>query len=68
MIEEEEDGDDEDDEAAFGSFDAVEELKESAGGASVAQKLLAVLTDELPLCHSKEKTDDLVRRFIDLQV
>jgi hypothetical protein len=68
IVDDEDDEGEEDDEAAFGSFDALEEMKETVGGASAAQRLLAVLTNELPLCHSREKTDDLVRRFIDLQV
>ena len=74
LDDDEDDEDDEDGEDEFGTFDAVEEAKaaaetssgSSARPASTAQKLLAVLTDELPLCHSLERTDALVHRFVDL--
>jgi hypothetical protein len=52
-------------EDAFGTFDA---LQEAADKTPTAQKLLTVLTNELPLCHNKEKADALVRRLVDLHV
>lgn len=56
----------EEDEDAFGTFDELEEQAQDK--TSTAQKLLTVLTNDLPLCHNREKTDELVRRIVDLHV
>ena len=41
--------------------------EEEAGGGSRATQLLTILNTELPLCHNREKCDELVIRIVELQ-